>query len=147
MVGWVTCDFTSFSTVFQSLSGRRTGDNERLCAMETLFVIKKISILGGARTRNRWISRPALNLLSYRGSCDRCKAVYFIRGKKRNRMGKQEVSLKRKCRRLQSCGFLGYSSLCSTEYLGEVKLKQCTNKNSRAMTRTIRQSMMRHEKR
>ena len=33
--GWMTCNFTSFSTVFQSYQGDMGGDNEMLCAIES----------------------------------------------------------------------------------------------------------------
>ena len=36
----------------------------------TPFTIEKILFSGGTRTRDRYISRPALNPLSYRGSCE-----------------------------------------------------------------------------
>ena len=42
------------------------GDKERLCAVEPR--LEKILSSGGARTRDREISRPALIPLSYRGS-------------------------------------------------------------------------------
>ena len=42
--GWITCDFTSFSTVFQSHQ-----DKKAMCN-ETTFTIGKISASGGART-------------------------------------------------------------------------------------------------
>ena len=34
--GWMTCNFSSFSTVFQSEKVIILGDNDRLCAMEPL---------------------------------------------------------------------------------------------------------------
>ena len=41
--GWMTCDSTSFLTVFQSY--QNDGDNERLCAVEP-FAVDKISTSG-----------------------------------------------------------------------------------------------------
>ena len=41
-IGWMTCDFMSFSTVFQSImSGRWADDNERLCAMKPRSGLKR----------------------------------------------------------------------------------------------------------
>ena len=44
--GWMTCDFRSLSTVFQS--GRWADFNERLCANGTPFTIGKVLASGGA---------------------------------------------------------------------------------------------------
>ena len=46
MDGWITCDFTAFSTVFESYQ-----DDEKLimkgCVNETLFTVEKISPRAG----------------------------------------------------------------------------------------------------
>ena len=44
------------------------GDNERLCAAEHRLLLERFSTPGGARTRECWVGRPALDILSYRGS-------------------------------------------------------------------------------
>ena len=62
----MTCDFKSFSTT-SLISGLWLGDNEAACN-GTPFTIERKFASGGARTRYRWVSRPALNPLSYRGS-------------------------------------------------------------------------------
>ena len=42
IVGWMICDFMSFSTVFQTyIWGRWADDNERLCANGTPFMVEK----------------------------------------------------------------------------------------------------------
>ena len=50
MNGWMTCDFTSFSTIFQSFQ-EHLGDNQRLSAAETHFVVGKISDSNGLKPR------------------------------------------------------------------------------------------------
>ena len=49
------------------ISGRWADDNERLCAMEPHLQLRRFC-LSGAQTQDCWISRSALNPLSYRGS-------------------------------------------------------------------------------
>ena len=65
--GWMTCDFTPFSTLFQSHQ-----DDERLimngCVQWDPVYGREGFASSGARTRDRLISRPALNTLSYPGS-------------------------------------------------------------------------------
>ena len=56
--------FNSISVI----SERWADDNARLCAMEPCLRLKKVSPSGGARTRDRYICLPALNLLRNRGS-------------------------------------------------------------------------------
>ena len=57
MDGWMTCEFTSFSTVFV-ISGRRTYDNERLCAMEPRLRLKRSPPQAGTATS---VGRGPLN--------------------------------------------------------------------------------------
>ena len=63
----MTCNFTSFSTVFQSNQYDERAIMKGV-AQRNPFATEKVSTSGGARTRDRGISRPALNLPSYRGS-------------------------------------------------------------------------------
>ena len=66
--GWMTfLRWMSFSTVLQSYqdSGRTIMKD---CVNGTPFTIEKILASGGARTHDRYISRPVLNPMSYRGS-------------------------------------------------------------------------------
>ena len=63
------CDFTSFSAVFQS-SGRWAGDNERLCAMEPIYEVEKISPRAGlesgmARSVGQHLTTELQGLLKY----------------------------------------------------------------------------------
>ena len=46
--GWVNCDFTSFSTVFQLYAGRRAGDNETPCAMKSVCDWKGLRLRRGS---------------------------------------------------------------------------------------------------
>ena len=39
--GWMTCDFTSFLTVFRSYQDDGLVDNERLCAMELRLRLRR----------------------------------------------------------------------------------------------------------
>ena len=41
IVGWTTCDFSSFSTEFQPYKDDGKGDNVRLCAVELRFWLKR----------------------------------------------------------------------------------------------------------
>ena len=77
MDGWMTCDFTSFSTVFQS-SGQWADDNEMLCAMEPRLWLRRFHVERGSNS-DRYISRPALNLLSYWGSLDWLRGGRVVR--------------------------------------------------------------------
>ena len=62
------CNFTSFSTVFQSYQDDGG-----------MIMIEKILASGEALTHNRQISRPALSPLSYRGSVTFIRAGVLIR--------------------------------------------------------------------
>ena len=55
--------FNSFSVILE----RCLDDNERLCAMEFCLTLRKFRLEWRANSV-RYISRPALNPLSYRGS-------------------------------------------------------------------------------
>ena len=73
MDGWMTCSFTSFSTEFQSYQ-----DDGRLimktCTMALRLRLRRFRFEPGSNLV-RWIIRPALNPLSYRGSkSDLCKS-------------------------------------------------------------------------
>ena len=72
----MTCDFTSFLTVFQSYK-----DDERLimkgCVQWNPVYGCEDFASSGARTLGCWISRPALNPLSYRGSFCVSENVYY----------------------------------------------------------------------
>ena len=52
MDGWLACDFTSFSTVFQSYQDDRRMIMKGFC-IGTPFTIKKILASGGAGTHDR----------------------------------------------------------------------------------------------
>ena len=71
LTGWMPCDFTSFSTVFQSYQ-----DDGRMImkgsVQWTPFTVQKIS--PRARTRDRY--RSALNPLSNRGSYLKAKVLH-----------------------------------------------------------------------
>ena len=70
-VQYMWMDDLRFYVLFNSISvtsGRWLDENEKLCAMEPSFTIEKIIASGGARTHDRYISRSALNPLSYWGS-------------------------------------------------------------------------------
>ena len=41
MDGWMTCDFMSFLTVFQSYQDDVLDDNERLCAVELCLRLRR----------------------------------------------------------------------------------------------------------
>ena len=56
----MTCDFTSFPTVIQSYQDDGHVIEKVVCN-GTPFTIEKILASGEARTRDRLISRPALN--------------------------------------------------------------------------------------
>ena len=75
---WITCDFTSFSTIFQSYQNDRWMIMKG-CVQWTPFMIENIFALSGARTQYCYISKPALNPLRYRGSlaCSRCNWSLF----------------------------------------------------------------------
>ena len=47
--GWMTCDFTSFSTV-SVISGRWEVDNERLCAMEFRLWLRRFCLERGSNS-------------------------------------------------------------------------------------------------
>ena len=47
MGGWMTCDFTSFSTVFHSNQDNGPDDNERLCAVEPRLRLRRIRLEWG----------------------------------------------------------------------------------------------------
>ena len=49
--GWMTCDFMSFSTLFQSYQDNGRMINERLCAVEPHFTVEKISPRAGLKPR------------------------------------------------------------------------------------------------
>ena len=59
----MTFDFMSINSI-SVISGRLVDDYERLCAMEALLGERRFAS-SRARTRDRYISRPALNPLSY----------------------------------------------------------------------------------
>ena len=71
MDGWMICNFTSFSTVFQSYQDDRWMIMNDSCN-GTLFTVEKISPRAGLELRT---SGPVLNLLSYWGSLRIQKAV------------------------------------------------------------------------
>ena len=60
MDGWMTCDFTSFSTVIQSYQdyGRMT---IKECWLLNTFTVERIFAYSGSRAGDRYISWPALN--------------------------------------------------------------------------------------
>ena len=71
MDGWMTCDFTSFSTVFQLYQDDGRSIMKAVCT-GTPFAVEKISPRVGLQPGTfRSCSRPELNPLSYRGSVKR----------------------------------------------------------------------------
>ena len=65
MDGWMNCDFTSFSTLFQSYQD--DGRMIMIVCNGTPFTVEQISPRAGLELGTAR-SRPALNPLSYRGS-------------------------------------------------------------------------------
>ena len=65
--GWMTCDFTSFSTVFQSYQGIGQMIKEG-CVQWNPISIEKVPSSHKAQAQERQISRPELDILGYWGS-------------------------------------------------------------------------------
>ena len=74
MDGWMTCDFMSFSTIFQSYQDDGWMIMKGVCNGAP-FTVEKISVKRGLNP-GPLDSRLALNPLSYRGSCSPWKGLY-----------------------------------------------------------------------
>ena len=74
--GCMTCDFTSFSTVFQSYRDYGRMISKKGCVHWNHVYGRDDFASSGTRTRDQKISRPALNPLSY--ARDSCKCNKYI---------------------------------------------------------------------